>query len=256
MFWRFQDPLSPGYDERAAAAYGNVIQRCYQKMDEILGWVMSNIGDDAVLIVLSDHGFGSFHRSVHLNSWLRENGYLVLKDNSSGYGKEFFEDVDWSRTRAYALGFGGIYVNQQGREGQGIVGRGEEKEKLKKKISDELYGWYDSGKQRLIVKQVYDSAEIFSGPYEKDAPDLFVGLNEGYRASWQTALGACPEDTVEDNLKPWSGDHLFDPAVVPGIFFVNRKAELRNPGIIDAVPTILKLLDINEKVKFDGKPLL
>ncbi len=244
MFWHYQDQQSHTYDATKAAIYGNVILQCYQKMDEILGWVMKNIDSSTALIVLSDHGFNSFHRTVHVNSWLRANGFLFLKDDNLRNGGEFFKDVDWSRTKAYALGFGGIYINQRGREGEGIVSSGNEKEQLKKEISDELYQWRDSAEQRLIVKRVYTSEEIFNGPCINDAPDLFIGFNEGYRASWQTALGAVPESVIEDNLKPWSGDHLFDPSVVPGIFLVNQKLNIDKVNIVDIKSVILQLLGI------------
>jgi predicted AlkP superfamily phosphohydrolase/phosphomutase len=205
---------------------------------------MENIDSSTALIVLSDHGFNSFHRAVHINSWLRANGFLSLKDDNLKSGREFFEDVDWSKTKAYALGFGGIYINQRGREGKGIVSSGNEKEQLKREISDRLYQWRDFAKQRLIVKKVYTSEEIFYGPCINDAPDLFIGFSEGYRASWQTALGAVPENLIEDNLKPWSGDHLCDPSVVPGIFLANQKLDVDKLNIVDIVFIIFQLLGI------------
>ncbi len=90
-------------------------------------------------------------------------------------------------------------------------------------------------------------------------PDLFIGFNIGYRASWQTALGAAPEGLIEDNLKKWSGDHLFDPALVPGVLFMNKKTSDNSPSIYDITPTILKTLGFtSDEIKagdFDGKPL-
>ena len=65
--------------------------------------------------MLSDHGFTSFRRGVNLNAWLRDNGYLHLKEDAT-VGGPFFEGVDWSRTRAYAFGLGGFYLNSKGRE--------------------------------------------------------------------------------------------------------------------------------------------
>ena len=70
-----------------------------------------------VLIVLSDHGFKSFRRGVNLNTWLKQNGYLFEKENPSS--RDMLESIDWSKTKAYAVGFGGLFINQEGPRSQG-----------------------------------------------------------------------------------------------------------------------------------------
>lgn len=247
MFWHYRDKRDSGYHR--------VVLACYKKMDEILGWVMDRIDKDTLLIVLSDHGFGSFRRAVHLNSWLRDNGLLYLKDNEKE-SKEFFERVDWLRTEAYALGLGGIYINQIGREAKGIIYPGKEKEEVKKEIIDKLSQWRDPKTGDPVVRKVYTQEEVFKGKFNQDAPDLFVGFNLGYRASWQTALGAVPSESIEDNLKAWQADHIFDPQLVEGVLFTNMKINsARKPKIIDIVPTVLKFLGIDYE-DLDGKSLL
>lgn len=247
MFWHLQNTEKSPYKE--------TVLKCYKKMDDILGRVMENIKSDTTLIVLSDHGFGDFKRAIHLNSWLRDNGFLCLKD-SKKESREFFQDVDWSRTEAYALGFGGVYINQIGRESQGIVPAGSETEQVKQGITDKLSKWFDPKTEESIVKKVYSKEEVFKGEFNREAPDLYVGFNIGYRASWQTALGAIPLGAIEDNLKAWRADHIFDPSLVDGVLFINKKIALqRKPRIIDIAPTILKLFDI-ESNKLDGDSLL
>jgi len=108
MFWRYIDPGHPMYDANEAPKYKGVIDQWYQKMDEVLGDAMKHIGPQDTIIVLSDHGFDTFRRAVHINSWLRDNDYLVLKDPTAMRGAPLFANVDWSKTKAYALGFGGI----------------------------------------------------------------------------------------------------------------------------------------------------
>ncbi|MEE8484319.1 MAG: nucleotide pyrophosphatase, partial [Nitrospinota bacterium] len=93
---------------------------------------------------------------------------------------------------------------------------------------------------------MFDTKELYNGDYAANAPDLVVGYGEGYRASWQTALGGAPRETIVDNLKKWSGDHLIDPELVPGIFLSNRKfadpkAGNRGYALIDIAPTILSV---------------
>ena len=97
---------------------------------------------------MSDHGFHSFRKAVNLNTWLVQEGYLAVTgarseqktlDNLFLGSGQFWENVDWSRTRAYAMGLGQIFLNVRGREGQGIVDPGDEYRRL----ADELVGEAD-----------------------------------------------------------------------------------------------------------------
>jgi len=259
MFWRYTDPDHPLYKSEAPAKYRDTIEIWYQKMDEILGSVMDRIGEDDTIIVLSDHGFSTFRRAVHVNSWFRENGYQSLKNPNDESGGDLLKDIDWADTRAYAIGFGAVYINQQGRERYGIVKPGKETEELKAELVKKLKAWQDDKYDAQIINDVYPREEIFWGDYADISPDLFIGFNTGYRASWQTALGASPKGLLEDNLKKWSGDHLFDPKLVPGIFLTNKKLAKENPSIQDIAPTVIKIIGYDdEKMRacdFDGKPL-
>ena len=131
MFWRYIDPGHPLYNADTSQQYKFTIDEWYQRMDEVLGDAMKHIGPQDTIIVLSDHGFNTFRRSVHMNSWLMDHGYLTLKDPAATSAGPMFKGVDWSKTKAYALGFGGIYINQKGRERDGVVGPGKETETLK-----------------------------------------------------------------------------------------------------------------------------
>ena len=212
------------------------------------------------MIVLSDHGFDTFRLAVHVNSWLRQNGFLVLKNPYAESGGELLRDIDWTRTKAYAIGFGAVYVNQRGREKNGIVEPGRETEALKQEIKKGLQEWRDEKDGSAVVNHVYERQEAFWGEHADETPDLYVGFSIGYRASWQTALGAVPEILVEDNLKKWSGSHLFDPALIPGVLFCNRPVTKDKPSILDIAPTVLKFLGWDEdalrECDFDGTPLL
>ena len=151
-----------------------------------------------------------------------------------------------------------IYINQKNREVNGIVNFGRETELLKKEIIQKLEQWVDLKYKQRVVSRVYPREEIFWGDSVSNAPDLYVGFNVGYRASWQTAIGGVPKTTIEDNEKKWSGDHLFDPQLIPGIILTNRKLP-DNPSIYDLTPTILKIIGYSdakmEKGNFDGQPL-
>jgi len=239
MFWRYKAG-EPG-------KHKEIISGWYKKMDEILGKALKELNGNDTLIVLSDHGFDTFRKAIHINSWLRKNGYLELKNAVSVSGKELLKDIDWTRTKAYALGFGAIYINQKGRERNGIVADGAEKENLKEEISQKLKQWYDQSGQSYIIHNVYKQQEIFKGRFTKDAPDLYLGFNAGYRASWQTALGGVSKELIEDNLKKWSGDHLFDPQLIPGVILTNSQIKKDNPSIYDIAPTILNIIGFKKE---------
>ncbi len=92
-------------------------------MDKLVGKVLPAVDDKTLLLICSDHGFAQFARQFHLNTWLRDNGYLVLKDGAEKKEETSIFDVDWSQTVAYGIGFNGLYLNLKGREGEGIVDR-------------------------------------------------------------------------------------------------------------------------------------
>jgi len=259
MFWRYRDTQHPLYDENASHAYKGMIEKWYKKMDDALGDVMSRLNKDDLLIVLSDHGFDTFRRSVHINAWLRKNGYLELKNPQAESGGELLRDIDFSKTKAYSVGFGSIYINQRNREREGIVNPGKETEDLKKRLLHDLLKWHDKKDDKALINNVYLKNDIFWGDSAHNAPDIYIGFNIGYRASWQTALGGVPEELIEDNLKKWSGSHLFDPVLVPGIIFSNTKFTKQNPSIYDIAPTILKITGYDDemlkKCDFDGESL-
>jgi len=251
MFWRYIDTQHPLYEKESL--YKDTIFRYYEKIDQIIGEILKNLDKNTTLIVLSDHGFSSFRKAVHLNRWLLQNEYLSLKEGRKE-GREFFEDMDWSKTKAYALGFGGIYLNRIGREYSGIVSEQEAKN-LKQEIAKRLRQSLDPKTGETVVRNVYEQEDVFKGTYMNDAPDLFVGFNRGYRASWQTALGSVPQPLIEDNRKKWSGDHLIDSDLVPGVIFSNKEMDLKDASITDIAPAILGLFNAPHSKRMLGKAL-
>jgi predicted AlkP superfamily phosphohydrolase/phosphomutase len=210
---------------------------------------------NSALVIMSDHGFKSFRRGFNLNSWLYRSGYLHLKDGKTTSG-EWFKDVDWSRTRAYGLGLGGLYLNQNGREAQGIVEPGEDTADLKKELSEKLTGLKDEVTGEIAVTTVYDKDSIPPGPYKNNCPDFIMGYNEGYRVSWDSVTGKVNDTLFEDNTKAWSGDHCIDPKLVPGILATNFKINSKTPSIIDMAPTALDFFGLEKPAYMDGRSLI
>jgi len=253
MFFRYLVKDHPANRGKDTEKFKDTIQKEYQKADSLLGRIMEQISDDTVLFVMSDHGFRSFVRGINLNSWLHQNGYLVLKKKD--FSADYFQNVDWSKTQAYALGLAGIYLNIKGREALGFVESNGEATRLKKKIISGLTGLKDPGTGKIAINRVFDAKTIYSGPYVRSAPDLIIGYNDGYRISWDATLGKTTKEVFEDNIKCWSGDHGVDPKLVPGVLFSNHKIKSANQQITDLAPTVLKLFGIPIPGYMDGNPL-
>lgn len=250
MFYRYLDSASGTQDD---GPHASVIERMYRDMDRVVGETLRHVDHRTALFVLSDHGFCSFRRGVNLNSWLHQHGYLALEPGRLE-GSDYFEGIDWSRTQAYTFGLGGLYLNLKGREAQGIVDRAEAVT-LKQELIAKLTNLHDEERGDIAIRGVYDPFTIYNGPYIGAAPDLIIGYARGYRASWSAAVGRVTAQVFEDNLKPWSGDHCVDPALVPGVLFSNRKLNASDPGIEDMAPTALDLFGIERPSWMEGESL-
>lgn len=255
MFWAARDPKHPAYNPEYAKKYAHVIPDVYKRMDGKLGALLEKVGEKTALIVLSDHGFNTYRHSVNINTWLVENGYQKLNTPDGKDGKAFFENVDWSQTKAYSLGFNSIYVNLEGREAKGIVKQGSAYRKLCDEIAEGLRTLRDPKTDKPVIRNVYLAREIYRGEQLEKAPDLVVGFAMGYRAGSENCLGAAPKALFEANDKPWSGSHLFDPYYVPGIFFSNLKIRTENPSVIDIAPSVLQCFGIRKPDYMDGMPI-
>ncbi len=265
LFWRFLDPGHPLYDAAEAARWAPRMLEAYKRMDAIVGRARELAGPDALFLVCSDHGFSSFRRGINYNNWLVANGLMTLKDQPTDVAtlEKLFETrdlmghVDWSRTKAYALGLGSIYVNLVGRERQGTVLPGPEYEEVRRKIKDGLEAIVDPQTGLHPVARVSTREEMY-GQFDPDViPDLRAANALDYRVSWQTSLGGFGPTLIEDNRKAWSGDHCSnDPDLVRGILFASRPLNTTNPRMIDLMPTVLAALGLEPPPGVEGRSLL
>jgi len=255
MFYRYLDEKHPALKTDQAKMNAAVIEDLYKKMDDLIGRVLAKLDKKSCLIIMSDHGMKSFRRGININSWLYLNGYLALKEGKKD-SEEWFKDVDWSKTKAYGLGLGGIYINQKGRESQGIVSPGEETQSFKQEIIEKLSELKDDENGENTINKIFDRDELPQGPYLDNCPDFIVGYSEGYRVSWDSVTGKVNSTIIEDNTKAWSGDHCIDPRIVPGVFFSNIKITSSKPSIVDIAPTVLELFGIKPPGHMDGQSLV
>jgi predicted AlkP superfamily phosphohydrolase/phosphomutase len=213
--------------------------KVYQEADQELGDIRRAFPSVPV-IVLSDHGFTTFDRAVHLNAWLRDRGFLAL---SSTPGDDTnLSSIDWTSTEAYAIGLNGLYLNRKGREAHGIVSQGEASRALIANLREQLLAWRDPLNGRQVVEAVYE--EHAAKENASVAPDLIIGYARGYRASWQTALGGTPASEVEDNRDAWIADHCVNPADVPGVLFTKLPVDNPRPELQDVSALILQFYGI------------
>ena len=148
-----------------------------------------------------------------------------------------------------------MFLNVAGREGQGIVQLGAEAQALKRELIGRLSGFRDEERGEVGINELFDTAVIYDGPYQGNAPDLLVGYNHGYRTSWDCATGVVAGPVFTDNVKAWSGDHCVDPRIVPGVLFCSHPIDDDDPALIDVAPTVLRLFGIDPPRHMDGKPL-
>lgn len=256
MFYRYLDPTHPANRDKDTEKHKHVIRDVYTRMDSFLAEIREKIGDDkdTVLMVMSDHGFCNFRRGVNLNAWLRDEGYLFLKDDSELSG-DWFQNVDWTRTKAFTLGLTGIFINRKGREAHGIVEPGAELDSLTREIAGKLEKLTDPETGESVVLEAYATKDIHSGPYADMAPEVLVGYQRGFRHSWDCATGSVSKDVFSDNTKSWSGDHCVDPRLVPGVLWCNRKINTDKPSILDMAPTVLDLFGVKIPGYMQGFPL-
>jgi predicted AlkP superfamily phosphohydrolase/phosphomutase len=265
MMFRLIDPTHPAYDPELAAKFGDSIERVYKRADQFVGQVIDAVPPGTTIMIVSDHGFHAWRKAVNLNTWLVQQGYMTITGNEPAKDKklsdlfgggEYWENVDWSRTKAYSMGLGQIYFNMRGREGQGIVSPGVESSALAEELKGKLLTLVDPDNNQRIVRNVYKRDDVYTGEFLGNAPDLQIGFEDGYRVSWQTTLGGSPQGIVYPNNQKWSGDHCgFDYQTTAGVFVSSRPMTGQNPRVIDIAPTVLKFLGVAIPGNLDGKPL-
>ena len=220
IIWRAMDPDHPAYVAEEDAKYAEVMPELYEKMDTVVAHTLEHMPADTLLVVMSDHGFSPWRRAFHLNTWLKENGYLTLKDPDKA--GEYYSNVDWTKTKAYGLGINGLYLNLEGRERGGIV-KPEDRDRMIAEIAAKLRAVVDPTTGKPAISKVYISEETYTdGGYLHIGPDIQVCYARGTRGSDESAIGEILPEVLTDNTDRWSGDHCMDHESVPGILLTSR----------------------------------
>jgi len=253
MLWRNMDETHPKHKE-SDLRFSGYIHHLYERMDNLVGKVLPALDDDTLLLICSDHGFAQFGRQFHLNTWLRDQGYLTIKSGEEKKPETSFLDVDWKQTLAYGVGFNGLYLNLEGREAQGIV-RPEQAAELAARLTRELEALTDPETGRKPVTRVYPRGEMYTGEMTPDMPELLVGYTPGFRSSSSSVLGATGQEILDLNPWAWSGDHSMARDLVPGSLFSSRAIMGSNPTILDLPVTILDFFGVEKPPQMVGRSL-
>ncbi|MBW7958991.1 MAG: alkaline phosphatase family protein [Candidatus Promineofilum sp.] len=293
--WHLVDKTHPMHDPEMAARVLPDILDYYETVDRLLGEMLDLVPEEALVVVLSDHGFGPFHKFFHINNWLAANGWLAFKRNpisqlkraafrlgvtpinalkwltafglsdmrknvKRGRGgktlRRFFlsfNDVDWSRTKAFSVGnFGQVYLNVKGQRPEGAVDPADY-EALRDAIIAKARELRDPEDGSQVVPVVYRREEVFHGISEARLPDLVLHTDRAKYVSFGHAdFGS---NRVIEPSTGQTGHHHMEGVIGlrgPG---VRHGATLTGASLLDPAPTILHYLGLPVPAYMDGHVL-
>ena len=231
-----------GEVEKGQTKFVDWFHRFYQRVDQMLGQLVARLDDDVVLMILSDHGFCTLKREVHLNYWLRQVGLLSFANETPRQLRDLAPQA-----RCYSLLPGRFYVRVRGRDYQGCVQPGAEYETVRKDLAAGLMAIRDPETGERVIDQVLMREEIFGGDVMDSAPDLIAKPAVGYD------LKGGFEKQVLIEPSPVSGTHTFDNAM----WYMNHVGvSCEDATVVDVLPTLYGLLGLDLPGEVDGRCLI
>jgi predicted AlkP superfamily phosphohydrolase/phosphomutase len=294
QFWNLLAAPPETLDATRRALRNQVIE-VFAQVDRALGEMLKRADEETLVVLMSDHGFGPLDGFLHINNFLLERGYLVLKSDAlsrfkrglfrwgvtpqnvhlalkalrldlrrklnrgRAYGmlRRFFlsfDDVDWTQTRAFALGhIGQIYINLRGRQPSGVVRPGAEYEELRDEIRTALLKLAHPTTGEPLIARVLNREEIYHGELLDHTPDLIL-LPRDFR---YVAFGESEfaSNKIVGPSLGHTGHHRLEGIVAlsgPGI---QAGATVSNATLLDLAPTILYALGLPLLPDLDGRIL-
>ncbi|MEX1045902.1 MAG: alkaline phosphatase family protein [Actinomycetota bacterium] len=263
-------PDHPDYPELSKTPRYQKVVDVYRQLDEAIGSFRARTREDDLVLFISDHGFQSCSRAVHMDQLLKQLGYLQFSASNMIYGPmqwgpmrtvarkvydllglhgkvSLTQPVNWGKTRAYtsirSTGEG-VSINLAGREPDGIVDPADF-ERVREDVMDALEGFVDPETGRKPVKAIFKREEIFKGKHADTAPDILMEPAEQYSLTHAK--------TAVEKADWLAGDHRPDGTIVaagPGV-----KPFEQQPLLIDMAPTILAALDAPSSIEHAGRVL-
>jgi predicted AlkP superfamily phosphohydrolase/phosphomutase len=219
--------------------YAKAVADFYKRLDDLIGAIENQIGDETELIVLSDHGFCAIKKEIYLNRHLVETGILKFKTASPKNLLDMHPE-----SLAYSLIPGRIFINLQGREPKGTIAA-DRYEWARARVTRSLLELKDPDDGAPIIREVIKREDIYHGENFSAAADLIAIPHDGYDLKGDVAKVALGEKTA------LAGMHTFDDAL---LLMRHRKVDSapENLWIGDVVPTILKLMNLTIPADMDG----
>lgn len=250
-FMRFLDPNHGRYDPDPRYQQAIHDQYCY--CDERLGELIELAGPDTVLMVVSDHGIQRLDGKVNLNDWLVRRGYLQLSQAVTAPTGLAKAPVDWSRTQAWAQGYGGqIYLNVRGREPKGVIAPEDVETVLDALEADlKMLTTRDGSPMKVTTLR---RAQMYQGAQAQRCPDLYVQFDDLHYLS-ADSLGHADLVTPVVELGHDDASHAnagFLAMAGPGIPNAGRFEAL---SLLDVLPTILDLFNVPVPSDLEGRPI-
>jgi predicted AlkP superfamily phosphohydrolase/phosphomutase len=263
-------PDHPEYAKNSKTQRYQKVVDVFRQLDDALGSFVSRTREDDIVLFISDHGFQSCSRAVHMDQLLRKLGYLEFSVSNIVYGPmqwgplrtvarkaydmlglhgkvSLKQAVTWQKTRAYtsirSTGEG-VSINLAGREPDGIVDPADY-EKLRDELIERLSSFVDPDTGKRPVKEALRREDVFHGKHVDTAPDILLVPAEQYSLTHAK--------TAVEKADWLSGDHRPEGVIVaagPGV-----KPFEEQPMLIDMAPTILAALDAPASVKHTGRVL-
>ncbi len=294
-FWKFMDPHHPSYNARSARRYGHIPLELYKRCDDAVGRMLACLDEDALVVVMSDHGGGpSPTCRFNTNAWLHGAGWLRLKSGRSSQLSYKIGDVlytikehlpfkehirralpvktlshlssilmnitniDWPHTRAYRVP---MYATYEGIE---INLRGRQPEGCVQPGEEYEQLLRDIQKQLLESYGSSGKNSAIKAVYRKE--EIYAGgyldnapdLVIEFRDDYTGAAGLqSPVISAVPRafLDVWSGTHRRDGILIANGRFVRQGVTLEDASIMDLAPTILYALGMLIPEDMDGQVL-
>ncbi|MGI9657692.1 MAG: alkaline phosphatase family protein [Gaiellaceae bacterium] len=250
-FWRYFDAEHRLYEP--GNPYEGAMLDYYKALDRKIESLLRHADDETAILVVSDHGARRMDGGICVNEWLRQEGYLVLKEEPREAVRLTPELVDWPRTTAWGEGgyYSRLFLNVEGREPEGKVPAADY-ESVRLELKEKLEALGDENGEPIGT--VAHRPEDLYPERRGIAPDLLVYFGElGWRSVGQVGTGTI--HVFENDTGPDDANHAPE-----GMYLLVSPDGEVGPAserdIRDIAPTILELLDEPVPAEMEGRSLL